>query len=225
MPIVSGGFGLYRRDVVIAVGGYRHGHLGEDMDMCLQVQRLMADTGRTFSVVQVPESLCWTEFPSRHDVLRRQRIRWHRGLTTVLGEHRSMIGRRRYGNVGTVGVGSLLVFEWIGPLLEAIGWVLLALLLGLGWASPAALVLSFLTTQVFGMALTAMGVSVMARHLRTYSRRSDTWRLIGWAMAVNWGYRQLTLVWRLRSFLPGSSGWGEMPRAGFRVVAPASSAG
>ena len=64
MPIVSGGFGLYRRDVVLDVGGYRHGHLGEDMDMCLRAQRLLADRGDSYRIAQVPESLCWTEFPS-----------------------------------------------------------------------------------------------------------------------------------------------------------------
>ena len=100
MPIVSGGFGLFRRDAVVAVGGYRHGHLGEDMDMCLRVQRDLADRGEKCRVVQVPESLCWTEFPQTKDVLRRQRIRWHRGLRMIMRDHGSMIGRRRYGPVG-----------------------------------------------------------------------------------------------------------------------------
>ena len=82
--------------------------------MCLRLQRREADRGAPYQVVQVPESLCWTEFPSTKEILRRQRIRWHRGLKSIISDHGSMIGRRRYGSVGSLGVGSLLVFEWIG---------------------------------------------------------------------------------------------------------------
>ena len=222
MPIVSGGFGLYRRDVLIDVGGYRHGHLGEDMDMCLRVQRLLADTGNSHRIAQVPESLCWTEFPSTEAVLRRQRVRWHRGLKMIIDDYRSMIGRRRYGTVGTVGVGGLVLFEWIGPILEALGWVALATLFGAGWISPTAAGTAFLATQTVGIFLSMLGVTLMTRHLQTFRSRRDMWRLLGWAVVANWGYRQLTLVWRIRSLLPGSTGWGEMPRAGFKVAAAAT---
>ena len=40
MPNISGGFGLFRRDVITAVGGYAHGSLGEDMDMVTRIHRL-----------------------------------------------------------------------------------------------------------------------------------------------------------------------------------------
>lgn len=222
MPIVSGGFGLFRRDAVIAVGGYRHGHLGEDMDMCLRVQRRLADRGEPCRVVQVPESICWTEFPPAHAVLRRQRIRWHRGLKMIIDEHGSMIGRRRYGPVGTIGVGSLYVFEWIGPILESIGWVMMVGLLVSGWIDGAAALAVFVTTQLIGMVMTMLSVAMMTRYLRIFTRRSDIVRLFAWSVALNWGYRQLTLVWRIRSLLPGATGWGEMPRAGFKSTATPS---
>ena len=218
MPIVSGGFGLFRRDAVIEIGGYRHGHLGEDMDMCLRIQRELADRGEPRGVIQVPESICWTEFPSTKEVLRRQRIRWHRGLRMIIGDHGSMVGRRRYGSVGSVGVGSLYLFEWIGPLLEAIGWVMIAALVCVGWVNPTGAVALFVTTQLFGMVMTMIGVSMMTKYLHTFSSRRDLRWLIGWSVAANWGYRQLTLVWRIRSLLPGSTGWGDMPRAGFTLA-------
>jgi cellulose synthase/poly-beta-1,6-N-acetylglucosamine synthase-like glycosyltransferase len=222
MPIVSGGFGLFRREALIAVGGYRHGHLGEDMDMCLRVQRHLADRGEECRVVQVPESLCWTEFPSDKGVLRRQRIRWHRGLKIVIDDHGSMFGRKRYGPVGTVGMGSLYVFEWLGPILEAIGWGMLFGLAVSGWLDPGAAFAVFLTTQLIGMALTMLSVAIMTKYLRIFTRPSDLVRMFAWAVALNWGYRQLTLVWRIRSLFPGSTGWGEMPRAGFKTTAAAT---
>jgi cellulose synthase/poly-beta-1,6-N-acetylglucosamine synthase-like glycosyltransferase len=222
MPIVSGGFGVFRRDAVIDVDGYRHGHLGEDMDMCLRLQRHEAERGQPYAVVQVPESLCWTEFPSTREVLRRQRIRWHRGLRSIITDHGSMIGRRRYGTVGSVGVGSLLLFEWVGPVLEAVGWAVLAVMLAAGWASPTGVLAVLLVTQLFGMITTMLGVTMMTKYVRVYRTRGDVVRLLGWSVAVNWGYRQLTLWWRIRSMFGGASGWGEMPRAGFRTAATSS---
>ena len=55
--------------------------------------------------------------------------------------------------------------------------------------------------------------------LGVYHRDVDVRRLIGFAVKVNWGYRQLTLLWRIRSMFPGENIWGEMPRAGFTTVA------
>jgi cellulose synthase/poly-beta-1,6-N-acetylglucosamine synthase-like glycosyltransferase len=214
MPIVSGGFGLFRRDALLAVDGYRAGHLGEDLDMVLRMQRVLAERGEAHRMMQVPESICWTEFPSTKTVLRRQRLRWHRGLHQVMRDHRSMIGRRRYGRVGTVGVGSLWLFEWIGPLLEAVGWVFLAGMLWAGWVDPSGAMAVLLATQFFGMVVTMMSVTMASRHLQTFRTTGDLLRLMWWSVALNWGYRHLTLLWRLRSLLPGAGGWGDMPRVG-----------
>lgn len=218
MPIISGGFGLFNRAAIVRAGGYVHGHLGEDMDMCLRIQRAESDAGRPYKIVQVPEAIIWTEFPPVKSVLMRQRIRWHRGLKMIMDDYGNMIGRRRYGTVGTIGMGSLYIFEWLGPILEAIGWVLLATLLASGFVNPVSALAVFLTTQFFGMALTMLGALMGMSRLGVYHRSADAWRLIGFAVLVNWGYRQLTLVWRIRSMFPGENIWGEMPRAGFKTV-------
>lgn len=219
MPIISGGFGLFRRDCVIEAGGYVHGHLGEDMDMCMRMQKYQVEKGAPYRVVQVPEAIVWTEFPDNKAVLKRQRVRWHRGLKMIMDDYGHMIGRKRYGTVGTIGMGSLYVFEWTGPILEAVGWVLLVVLLAIGFVDLESAISLFLVTQFFGMALTMIGALMGVGRLGIYHRTSDVWRLIGYAIKVNWGYRQLTLIWRMRSILPGDNSWGEMPRAGFKTVA------
>lgn len=218
LPIISGGFGLFKRDAVLAADGYAHGHLGEDMDVCLKIHRAEADAGRPYRIVQVPEAIVWTEFPNVKSILERQRIRWHRGLKVIMDDHGDMIRKRRYGNVGRVGMASLYVFEWIGPILEGVGWILMFLLLALGWIDPLNALAVFLTTQLIGMALTTIGVLIAVTRLNVYRRPSDLKRMLLFSLAVNWGYRQLTLWWRLRSLLPGETVWGEMPRAGFKTV-------
>ena len=60
--------------------------------------------------------------PSSLRALARQRDRWQRGLLETLARHRGMIGRRRYGRVGLVGLPYLVLFEALGPLLEALAY-------------------------------------------------------------------------------------------------------
>jgi len=53
---------------------------------------------------------------------------------------------------------------------------------------------------------------------RRYPKRSDLYRLIWLAVAENFGYRQLTALWRLRGLVTvfrKAKGWGRMERRGF----------
>ena len=219
LHLVSGGFGLFSRDTVIACGGYRQGHLGEDMDLCLRIHRLHRERGEPYRIAHVPEAIVWTELPPDATTLRRQRIRWHRGLRQVIADHRQMIGRRRYGRVGLLGVGWLYIAEWLGPILEGLGWLVLIglVIANNGVIVPAAAV--FLVAQILSLAISVLAVAMASARLEALSALSDLRRLLMFAVAFHWGYRQRTLVWRLRSLFPGESGWGEMPRTGLTVTA------
>ena len=62
--LISGAFGVYRRDVVIEAGGLDPDSIGEDFELCLRVHKMMRDQRRDYRVVFVPEPVCWTEVPS-----------------------------------------------------------------------------------------------------------------------------------------------------------------
>lgn len=215
LPIISGGFGVFRREVVLECGGFVHGHLGEDMDLCLRIQELVFEGGGVPVVIQVPEAICWTEFPGSRQVLRKQRIRWHRGLRQIIAGHRRIIGNPRYGNVGLFGMPTLYVFEWWGPIIEAVGWLSLLWLVATGGLTATAVGLAILT-QLVGLAV-AFTAAIRLLHVfpDRYSAPGDIRRLLLWCVVVGHGFRQLTLVWRIRSLFPGGGGWGEMTRQGF----------
>src|SRR6185503_7697458 len=40
VPIVSGAFGVFRKEAVVVAGGYRHDTLGEDMELVLRLHRV-----------------------------------------------------------------------------------------------------------------------------------------------------------------------------------------
>ena len=96
--------------------------------------------------------------------------------------------------------------------------MLLVILVGFRFVDLESALAIFLATQFFGMALTMLGALMAVKRLTIYQRAIDVRRLIMFAVLLNWGYRQLTLVWRIRSLLPGETAWGEMPRAGFKQV-------
>ncbi len=81
--IISGAFGLFRRESVLEVGGYVHDTVGEDMELIADLRRQGQERGTASRVDFVPDPVAWTEVPESLRVLGRQRDRWHRGLTDV----------------------------------------------------------------------------------------------------------------------------------------------
>lgn len=140
----------------------------------------------------------------------------------IIDANRGVIGRRRYGNFGRLGMGSLYVFEWWGPLIEAVGWFSLALSLAAGWIDPVAALGMFLAAQLIGQLIGVLSVALAVGSFSFLHRPLDVVRLVLWAIVMNWGYRQLTLLWRLRSLFPGDTTWGEMPRTGFKTAGASS---
>ncbi|GAB4265206.1 glycosyltransferase family 2 protein [Deferrisoma sp.] len=73
LPIVSGAFGAFRREVFEAVGGYDPGP-GNDSDLTAKFRKL------GYRVSFAPEAICMTNVPTRLSALFRQRRRWARNL-------------------------------------------------------------------------------------------------------------------------------------------------
>ena len=170
-------------------------------------------------MVFVSEPTCWTEVPDNLPVLRRQRVRWHRGLWEVLWKYRGMLLNPRYGRVGMVGLPYYWLFELFAPLFEVLGVVIIVAALLTGAVSPV------LTLALLGIALgCGVLVTVLSVLLEEMShrRRTDLRTLglmVACALLENLGYRQLTAVWRLQGWWQALRGrqavWGEMTRTGF----------
>ena len=130
--LISGAFGMFRRDVLVEVGGLDADSIGEDFELVMRIHRSLTDERRDYRVEFVAEPISWTEVPVTARVLRSQRRRWHRGLWETLWKYRGMLGNPRYGRVGLVALPYYWVFELFAPLLELAGLVLVVLGLALG---------------------------------------------------------------------------------------------
>src|SRR5215469_17186040 len=121
LTIISGAFGLFRTDLVRAVGGYRSRAIGEDFDLVARLHRHMLEKKVDYKIRFVPDPMCWTEVPSDLRSLGRQRSRWQKGLLDVLWPNRDMLFRPRYGRIGSFALPYLWLFELASPVMETLG--------------------------------------------------------------------------------------------------------
>lgn len=217
--LISGAFGLFRRDVVVEIGGLDHRSIGEDFELVLRLHRHLRDQGRDYRLAFIAEPVAWTEVPESPAVLRRQRRRWHRGLWETLWAYRDMLLRPRYGRIGLIALPYHWAFELVAPLLELVGLVVMGAGLALGAVDLSFALLFLLLAYGYAIfvALCAMVVDEWAFH--RYERWRDLAFLVVASIVENIGYRQLTVAWRLEGWWSSLRGkrqvWGVMTRTGF----------
>jgi cellulose synthase/poly-beta-1,6-N-acetylglucosamine synthase-like glycosyltransferase len=216
--IISGAFGLFRREAMLDAGGYVHDTVGEDMELVAHIRRRGIERGTPSRVAFVPDPVAWTEAPESLRVLGRQRDRWQRGLAEVLWRHRSLAFNRRYGALGLVVFPYFIGVELLGPVVEALGLVSLAVAVPLGALAPAFAVLFFAVAYGYGLVMNLFALVLEDLGARRYDGVRDRLLLLVWATVESLGYRQLTVYWRIRGLvrrMRGSRDWGVMTRTGF----------
>ena len=215
--LISGAFGLFRRQSLLDTNGYAK-TVGEDMELVIRLRRHAYESGGPGRVEFVPDPVAWTETPTSFQQLGRQRERWQRGFSDSLWRHREVFLNRRYGALGLVVFPAFFLFEWIAPIVEAAGLVLVTLGLVFGELSPLFAVLFFGLACGIGILLSMLALMLEELSFRRYGRARDRALLVLWAILENLGYRQLTVWWRLRgiaSYIRGKQAWGKMTRKGF----------
>lgn len=222
--IISGAFGLFRKERVIATGGYltkseRFGKdtVGEDMELVVRISRFMREKRLRYRIGYAYNANCWTEVPEDLKTLKRQRNRWHRGLIDILYFHRKLIFNPAYGRMGLVGMPYYLIFELIGPLFEVQGYLMVLLAGIFGLMSTKLVLLLFVATVLMGVLISMSSVLIAERQVYYFNYR-DTLKMLGIAFIENFGPRQVFSMWRVLGFFSAMKkpqGWGKMERKGF----------
>lgn len=216
--IISGAFGLFDRQAMADAGGYAHNTVGEDMELVVRLRRHSFEQEDPKRISFIPDPVAWTEAPESLRVLGRQRDRWHRGLSDVLRRHWRVFLNPRYRAMGMVVYPYFVVVELMAPVVEALGLLGLAAGLLLGAVDPSFAVLFFLVAYGLGIVLATFTLALEELSFHRYERLSDRAVLVLWALLESLGYRQLTVLWRLRGiwkFLRKRTDWGVMQRQGF----------
>jgi cellulose synthase/poly-beta-1,6-N-acetylglucosamine synthase-like glycosyltransferase len=215
--IISGAFGVFRREALLEVGGYETDTVTEDMELVMRFHRHYRSARKPYRMIFTPDPICWTEVPSDLGTLRRQRNRWHRGLLETLWRYRRMTLNPRYGAVGMVGIPYFWLFEALAPVIEVTGYVMLPLVFLLGIANPAFVGLFLLLAVMYGILLSEMAVGIETMLMSRYPRLRDRLALFLAAFLEFAGYHQILAVERfVAAFqIKRRRGiWGQMRRSG-----------
>jgi len=216
--IISGAFGLFRKETVIAAGGYRRNTIGEDMELIVRLHRHMREQGLAYRIEFVPDPVCWTEVPEDLRTLRNQRVRWQRGLSESLSSHWPLMFSRRGGWPGWVAYPFMVLFEWLGPVFEFGGYVFFVYAYFAGLVSWQAFAVFLFLAVGMGMLLSASGLLLEEMSFHLYPRKRHLAVLALYVVLENLGYRQLNAWWRLIGLYQWvrqkEHQWGAMKRKG-----------
>jgi cellulose synthase/poly-beta-1,6-N-acetylglucosamine synthase-like glycosyltransferase len=218
MLIISGAFGVFRKEAVILAGGYRPKTIGEDMELVVRMHRVLRERRQPYRIEFVPEPVCWTEAPEDLATLRNQRIRWQRGLSESLSSNWGLMFSCNGGVPGWFAFPFMVLFEWLGPLVELGGYVFMAVAFALDWISWGAAGIFLFVAIGLGIMLSASGLLLEEMSFQIYPKgRHLAW--LGLIVIIeNFGYRQLNSYWRLvglwRWATQKEASWGVMTRKG-----------
>lgn len=215
--IVSGAFGMFDKETVVRVGGYRDGAIGEDMELILRMHRMLRAEGRRYRITFVPDPICWTDAPEDTGTLAKQRIRWQHGLGQSLMLHNDLVFQRKGGAVSWLAMPFFYLFELFGPAVELAGYIFMTVAGLAGWIPWETTGMFFLLALGFGVMLSTSALVLEEMSFHVYPRTRDLFKLFAVAIVENFGYRQLTVWWRLKGLFGWMRGqapeWGEMKRS------------
>lgn len=210
--IISGAFSIFRKDMLIAVGGYRD-TVGEDMDLVLRLHKHCRDNHIRHKIVFVPDPVCWTQVPSDYASLLKQRNRWQRGLIESLWFNRGMFLNPKYGVVGLFAYPYFICIEALGPVAEFIGYLGFILFYVFGYVSRDFALLFFAVAMLWGQWINLGAILLDGLIYKRYQKLNDVLKLCLFGLLEFFGPRQLIVMERLIAvFQIRSKGWDKLAR-------------
>lgn len=225
--LVSGGLGMFDKEVAIEGGGYKHTSLGEDLDLIIRMRKVMNEKKEDFKITYIPESLCWTEVPPNLKILMRQRIRWARGLIQTLVIHKDVFFDPKYGRMAWLALPYFFFFEFLAPIIEAFGFLLILTCLILSYFYPGFINYEFMMWSIlfvyfFYINITIISILLDELLYKSYANITEVIKLIGMALIEPLFYHPVVVVAALKGywqyFLKKEAKWGVMVRKGFTDI-------
>ena len=209
-----GAFSIWRRDVVEEVGGFSRSFTCEDIELTFRVHEHFRRLGKPYRILSLGETVGATEGPTSVRSLVRQRERWQRVIMETVFAYRGMLGRRRYGTVGLVGIPFFLLSEVVSPFAELLSVAVLVVAAASGLLDLQVFVLTIAGIAVVNGVLTNIAALVDDYTNRLYRLR-DLVRLCLLGPLELFFYRPIISLARARGvvgYLRGDRGWNKFER-------------
>jgi len=199
--IVSGAFGLFRKDVLLSVGGFYANTIGEDMEVIVRIHTFFRTQNRPYRIRYEPEAVCWTQVPERLSDLMRQRRRWHLGLFQTLRRYKSMAAQVGVGRAMSVAYNYYNLYELYSPFIELFGILVSILSVWLGLVNVPFMVLFFLIYAAYGWVLSLLAFFSRVHITGIQISLGDACKALFFCLFENTLLRMILLYTRLTAFI------------------------
>ncbi len=215
--LISGAFGAFDKEIVIACGGYSTDTVGEDMELIVRMRRYMVENNLDYKITYIPDPLCWTEAPASYKILGRQRNRWTRGTMETLRAHRKMFFNPRYGLLGLLSYPYWFFFELLAPIIEFGGILFFIISAMSGRVQWSTFIILLGCVLLFGFLFSVFAILMEVHTYNQYKSEKDILRLIAAAFIEPIIFHPF-IVWSgLKGnidYFKKNKNWGEMTRQG-----------
>lgn len=215
MLCASGAFAVWRRDLVLQLGGFSSAFTCEDIEFTFRAHETLRRARVPYRIVSLGTLAGTTEGPPRARDLVSQRARWQRVILETVWSYRYMFLNPRYGSVGTVGVPHYVLTEVLAPMVQLLALAVSVLAWRYGLFDGRALQLVLIVALANGV-LTNAALLVHDVQSRAYRVR-DLVRLILLGPLDLFLYRPLIFVAQTKGFVDfvrGRKGWDKFARHG-----------
>ncbi|MET0968059.1 MAG: glycosyltransferase family 2 protein [Tardiphaga sp.] len=220
--LISGAFAGFRRDALIAVGGFDAECLVEDYELTHRMHRYATDHGLDWKLRMVGTSVARTEAPTHLMAFLRQRRRWFAGFLQTQYWNRDMTGNPRYGALG-MRMLPIKALDTLQPIYGLTAFVLLVVLLLTGKTHIALPVFGIISAKIVGDFLVYLWTVQLYRRITGGRAQTSFAAAVFAAILEPFSFQLLRhagATWGWIAFLRGNNDWGFA-----RVTRPAPNAG
>jgi cellulose synthase/poly-beta-1,6-N-acetylglucosamine synthase-like glycosyltransferase len=164
-----GAFAIWRRDIVLQLGGFSTRFTCEDIEFTFRVHEHFRRLGAPYQVHALAEPVGVTEGPTSVKALVSQRARWQRVIVETVWHYRRMLCNPRYGAVGFLGMPYYVLAEVLAPVFQALAVLILPLAAYAGVLRPVECAQMLLIVALASAVLTCAAVLVQDRCLRSFA--------------------------------------------------------
>lgn len=207
ITVIPGAIGAFRKEALVASGGFTTDTLAEDCDLTMRLLR------NGYVVRNSIEAISYTEAPETVSQFFKQRFRWSFGVMQCFWKHRVALFNPRYKYFGMVAMPNILLFQIILTMLAPLADLVLVLSIIL--ASLQVIPLNVMHILFYYLLFTFVD---MVGAVIAFAFEKENMKKLLWVFPQRLVYRQMMYFILIKSIKRALKGeiqhWGSLIRTG-----------